>query len=218
MSKIVRERLREAMAARGRKPSELAVAAGYGKDLLRDFLATPPRQTGIGADKLARIAAELGVTMAWLGGEDADGAQRQAASSEPAREIPVFGTAAGSINGAIAMSNEAIDWLPRPPGLKGARDVYALYVVGNSMEPRWRPGDVIFVHPHRPVRRGDHVVIQMRKTGAAETQSWVKEFIRTASNGDAVTRQYNPEAEMTFVKASVSAVHRVLTTNELFGV
>lgn len=225
MTDILRERLRQAIKDKGRKPSELAVAAGYGKDLLRDFLAKPPRTGALGIDKLTRIAAELGVSVAWLTGEESSAKAvsnvekfLSTPMAEQVRDIPVYGTAAGSVLGAIALSNDAIEWLPRPPGLRGARDVYALYVVGSSMEPRWRPGDIIFVHPHRPVRRGDHVVIQIRNHDGAETQSWVKEFLRTAPNGDTVARQYNPVAEVTFARGTVKAIHRVLTMNELFSV
>lgn len=223
MTEITRRRLRELLEKQDRKATDVAVEAGLKRTYLYDFLEG--RVQAMGADKVAAIADVLGVTVGYLAGREElrespkNTAQAAVAlQTDPVRDVPVYGTAAGAAAGAIALSNDSIEWLPRPPGLRGARDVYALYVVGSSMEPRWRPGDVLFVHPHRPVRRGDHVVIQIRNHDGAETQSWVKEFVRTNAAGDIVAHQYNPAADVTFARATVKAIHRVLTTNELFGV
>jgi phage repressor protein C with HTH and peptisase S24 domain len=42
------------------------------------------------------------------------------------------------------------------------RHAYALEVLGQSMEPAYRDGDVIVVSPAAPVRRGDRVVVRTR--------------------------------------------------------
>ncbi len=47
----------------------------------------------------------------------------------------------------------------RFPGL-GSEPVYALEIMGNSMEPVYREGDRIIVSPSDPIRRGDRVVLK----------------------------------------------------------
>lgn len=181
---------------------------------------------------LQRIAQELGVSVGWLTGEldsPAPSLAKPAAPTrkstkvaapaiemrEEARDIPVFGTAAGSVQGAIAISGEVIDWLRRPPGLRGARDAYALYVTGVSMEPKYATGDIIFVHPHRPMRSGDIAVIQTIEGG--EVQSWLKQYMRTTET-EVLARQFNPPDDVKFDRSKVQAIHRVMTMNELLGV
>lgn len=133
-------------------------------------------------------------------------------------EIPVFGVAAGSAVGAFTMTSDVVDWAKRPPGLQAARDCYALFVAGSSMEPRYFPGEIIYVNPHRPVRARDPVVIQQR--GGAQTggiQAWLKIFERSTAE-KIIARQYNPDATIDFLHSTVKAMHRVMTPNELFGV
>ena len=216
MKDVTRARLVEAMESKGRNPTEVAVAAGFSRSYLRDYLNG--RAKSLSADNMAAIARELGVTVAWLSGEDGPAPRAGQPEEAPVRrDLPVFGTAAGSLNGAVSMTSDAVDWLNRPPGLRAARDAYALFVTGSSMEPRFMPGDIIFVHPHRPVRRGDNVVVQVQKLEGGETEVWIKEFQRRDSNGDFVMRQFNPPSDITFKTPWVKAVHRVLSTAELLG-
>lgn len=131
-------------------------------------------------------------------------------------DVPVYGTVAGSVIGQIAMSSEPTSWLLRPPGLMPKERVYALVVRGVSMEPRYREGDLVFVAPDRPRRAGDIVVVQTRNHDGADIQASIKEMARENVR-EVVARQYNPPAELAIRRATILAVHRVLTLNELLG-
>lgn len=131
-------------------------------------------------------------------------------------DVPVFGTAAGSFAGSFVIG-EAIDHKPRPPGLLKARDIYAIYVVGSSMEPEHPPGELRFVNPHRPPRPGDSVIVQERRHGTAEVLAYIARFLRQTDKKLLVAK-LNPEATVEFDRRFVIAVHKVMTTNELFGV
>ncbi len=166
-------------------------------------------------DALVRIARELKVTVPWLQGEDPSIPELHN-MPKLERTLPIFGSAAGSAgDGSFSVSEDIVVWVPCPPGLMGARDAYALYVQGESMQPRYWPGDLIFISPHRPYRSGDMVDIQARKNG--ETESWIKEFRKTEGN-EIVTGQYNPPSEIRFERSRIVEIQRVLTTNELVGV
>lgn len=138
-------------------------------------------------------------------------------SQEMAQDVPVYGTAAGSAKGAFQLEDAIIDRVRRPPGLIGAADVYAIYVMGDSMEPMIAAGELRFVHPHRPVQVGDVVILQVRDGKNEPIQAYIKKLVRR-TDGKVVLKQFNPERELTFDAKSVVALHKVLTMNDLFGV
>lgn len=134
------------------------------------------------------------------------------------KDVPMMGTAAGSPlkKGAFRFSAEPVDIVVRPPGLLDAADVYSLYVEGDSMSPKYEPGDLIYVNPHRPARPGDTVVIQDPTADGDEFEGYVKILVRR-SGGEVITRQLNPEGELKFKQTPGLKVHRVYTVAELFG-
>ncbi|QKV18743.1 XRE family transcriptional regulator [Oricola thermophila] len=137
-------------------------------------------------------------------------------STSPA-PVPVYGTAAGSAAGTLTLTTEVIEWAKRPEALAGKKDIYALYVVGTSMEPRYYAGDIVFVDPHRPPRAGDDVIVQTRDNGTDGTQAALKRYERSTAT-TVVTTQFNPPDTIEFPLENVKAVHRVLTRNEIAGV
>lgn len=138
-----------------------------------------------------------------------------ARSSLP-QDVPVFGTAAGSLEGAFQIDG-VVEYVRRPPGMIGVRDLYAIYVVNSSMEPEHHPGDLRFVHPGRPVRIGDTVVVQTKVGEHGAVQAYIKRLVKTTPDLITLT-QHNPPATLELKRAYVLHMHRVLTMNELFGV
>ncbi len=131
-------------------------------------------------------------------------------------DVPVYGIAAASAINSFKI-DEQVDAVKRPPGMMKAKNVYALYVHGDSMSPRYRSGDLIFVSPDRPPRPGDDVIVQTKTHSGAPIESWLKELDHTNSEA-VVVRQLNPEGRIEFKRSTIVAVHRVLTLRELFGV
>lgn len=237
MSEILRRRLQQALDAQGKAATTASLAAGLGRTFISDFLSH--RKESMGSAKLQKIADELKVSAAWLTGETESGGpaglkpdEKQAegvpslaladerheyARGQWRRDIPLLGTAAGSVAGSVELTGEVIDWLVRAPGLRHVRDAYALYVSGSSMEPRYFAGEVVIANPHRPYRAGDIVIIQVQNHPDAPVEAWIKEFVRK-SEEFLVTRQYNEPSEVKFRVETLKSVHRVLTANELLGI
>lgn len=227
------ERMRLRIEQLGTNPRAVSIAATGKPDAVRQILmgrVKSPR-----ADTITGLASALGVTESWLlhgtdGGVPPPTGQPQPnASSVPIpmpatatmpRDVPVFGTAAGSVmgaqQGAWQMTSDPVDYVRRAPGLATAKDAYALYVENESMEPRYPPGELVFIHPGRPVRSGDVVVVQTQNAEHAPIETYIKIMVRR-SNGDVICRQYNPEAEIRFSGNTVVSVHRVLTMAEVLG-
>jgi len=212
----------------------VCVKANVNRAILRQLEKRGPA-AGVNAKTLAKLAAALDVSVETLSIEIApimpDAAPPRSAEPKaviPAvrqadpktaavdlRDVPVLGVAAGSAVGSFVLSGSAIDYVERPPALAHVRGAYAVFVENDSMQPLHNRGDLRFVHPHRPARSGDSVIVQVR-SGADGVQAYIKILERRTEEW-VVCRQLNPAAEVRFKRDQVIAVHRVLTLNELFN-
>lgn len=134
-------------------------------------------------------------------------------------DVPVYGTVAASPlgKGAFRLSNDIVDWAARPPALMMVPDLYALEVRGDSMSPKYEPGDIIYVHPHRVYRSGDSVVIQEPDSDNGEPQTFIKLFVNETEN-KVTTQQFNPKSALEFKKRPGLKIHKVMSNRDLFGI
>jgi len=132
------------------------------------------------------------------------------AMAQMPRNLPVFGSARGGVDGVFEMNGQAMDYVERPPSLSSSRNAYGVYVQGESMVPRFEPGWLLHVNPNRPVRKGDNVVVQIRGSDEhAPPLAYIKVFDRQTPN-KLVVRQFNPPGEMEWLQDDVVSVHRVV--------
>ncbi|WP_319498042.1 S24 family peptidase [uncultured Cohaesibacter sp.] len=142
-------------------------------------------------------------------------------------EIPVYGTAAGSIIGSMQLEEgRQVSYVSRPSGLMNSARAYALIVTGASMSPKFEEGDLVFVDPDRKINAGDTIIIQtkdFRRESDEPTRAYIKTF-RGIMDNVLYTEQLNPPAKLDFPlrgkKEGTELVYsydRVLTTRELFG-
>ena len=229
-------RIRQRLEQLGMSANAASSQAGLDRTSLKSILDGRSRNPR--ADTLLKLAHVLDCTFEWLvsgsgpaplpsGIDLAHGARIQTADRltdrplpprhEMPLNVPVYGTAAGSLGeGAFAMEMTAVDYVRRPPGLSNAADVYAVYIEGDSMEPRFYPGELVYVNPHRPARPGDFVVVQMQNGQHAEVQAYCKKLVRRSPDR-LYLEQFNPQTLLDLPMASVKAVHRILPLNELMG-
>jgi len=149
-----------------------------------------------------RIGQELNV-----GVEDVIGMANTTAIQS--RSIPLYGAAEGGVGVEITDVSAPIDQIEAPSFLASVTDGYAVYITGSSMEPRFRSGEIAFVHPHKPVRAGDDVIVQIESDG--KRHAVIKQFKRFDDDA-VVLAQHNPEKEITYQKSEVSALHSVIGT------
>lgn len=222
MNERLKNRVRDRLQAMGKTPRAASVDAGLHPDTIRNVLRERSKQPR--ADSLMKLARALDCSMDWLIEAPPAAAPTglwETADSPPRadmpRDVPVLGTAAGSLQGAFQVDACPIDFVRRPPGIGGARDIYALYVVGDSMSPRFEEGELIYVSERRPTRVGDYVVVQVADGRDGTISAYCKRLLRR-SEETLFLEQLNPRAELALPMASIRAVHRILTLNELFGI
>ncbi|MBP2299630.1 XRE family transcriptional regulator [Azospirillum picis] len=132
-----------------------------------------------------------------------------AAGGHPPSSMPVRAAARGGVDQEMFLEDGPIDWIARPDYLKNARDPYAMYVVGDSMMPRFRPAQLLHVNPHKPPSPGSGVVVVKRNRAVL-----VKEFVRRGSDV-VVLREYQPaDREFAVALADLDTLHTVVGLQE----
>lgn len=132
------------------------------------------------------------------------------------RDLPVIGTAAGSLDGAFQLRDkDCIGFVRRPRGLAEDSNVYAIYVVGDSMAPAHGDGDLRFVDPDTPPQPGDFIVVATETYPSAGVRAYIKRLKAEGDNWLEV-EQFNPPGRLKLAKQTVLGVHRILTMNDLF--
>lgn len=178
---------------------ELADALGLAHDKVRDAMDGSPRSAP-NAKSVRLIARADGSMIGSFNGASDD-------RTAPPRLVPVLGHAAAGSSGRLIIG-DPISYEATPPWLDKAQGAYLLYVAGDSMEPRFYPGEMISVHPGRPYAKGDFVVVQVDEEG--ETVGLVKEFVGWADNGDLLLTQFNKPKEIRLAGETVKDIHRVV--------
>lgn len=189
--KLVRSRVAELRLSL----SEVSIKLGRNHAYLQQFLERGIPRTLPEALRPA-LAAILQVDEAALRGEAPAGAPPVAAPQRPApaggaAELPVYASAQGGSDG-MSVTPEPIDWVPRPRPLQHVAKAYAVYVVGDSMDPAYRHGDMAFVHPSLPLLRGTDVMLLREENG--QMVAMVKHLVSWNERHWRV-RQFNPERE-----------------------
>jgi transcriptional regulator with XRE-family HTH domain len=84
--------------------------------------------------------------------------------------------------------------IERSPNLAADSQAYALTIMGNSMSPRFEPGNTVVVSPRLPVNVGDDVIVQLNAGRDSDRVALVlvKRFLRRTASGIEL-RQFNPD-------------------------
>jgi len=175
-------------------------------------------------DNLIRLSRVLGTGIGDLLGEASAPSPTvavHAVAAGPATmpvDVPVYGTAVGGSQGDFSFNGQVVDHVRRPPGVMRLRNLYALWVTGDSMSPWNRSGDLIYVSPARPAAPGDHVVVELHGTDEHEPGAAMVKLLVARTATQLRLRQYNPDKEFQVPLSRVRSVHRVLSLRDLLGV
>lgn len=201
---------------------------------------------GISEDKVSKSLSETGKARLWKGTEALRIAElmrdddplvrtevrgtgmtpeqvREAWAMRDGKPVPLLGTAFGSewpddieVETTELRLAEVLDNVARPPSLAGHDEAYALTIIGDSMAPRFEPGEIVFVSPKLPVSIGDDVIVQLRAPGGEQTidesdritDVLIKRLVRR-SGSFVELRQFNPDKTFRVPIERVRRIHRV---------
>lgn len=193
--------------------------------------------------RLSRIAEELGVSVEYLLGRTADPApmrsevtikDQRLAIRGPDREVPglpLVGTGdcadleVCTESGELATIERCsfdpdyhVTYIQRPAVLRGDRDAYAIYFHGDSMSPRFEPGEVGIAQPSRPPAPGEYVVVQLRNGAQDEVGSVIVKRLVRQNSREVTLQQFNPPLTFVVPREKIMRMHRLMPPDAAFFV
>lgn len=211
----LKDRVQARLTAIGKGPVEAATAAGMERTYIHDILEG--KKQSVRVNKLEELARALDTTVGYLIGatEDQDGTRHppnagppRPIPSFPMGTVPVYGSAKAGAEGVLILDGTIMARVPALPALESVPDAYAVFVAGDSMEPRYYPGETVYIHPTKPPRRGDFVVVQIHDQHGT-TMGYVKRLVGYIE-GDLVVSQFNPPKELRFPMQDVAKVELIV--------
>ncbi|AGF74852.1 putative phage repressor [Bartonella australis AUST/NH1] len=129
------------------------------------------------------------------------------------KRIPVYGQAVAGVDGDFALNGNVLFEVLCPPQLQKVNDAYGVIVSGDSMSPRYFDGEIVYIDPHRRLKRGDFVVAQILIDEHSIPHAFVKRFCKHNAE-ELVLEQFNPPKELRFPHDKVISVHFIALSGE----
>lgn len=116
--------------------------------------------------------------------------------------VPVFGA---KESGRLNLSEKTIiDWVPRHPAQIGLADAFAIYTTASDMEPRYIPGELVYIHPGRMTEKGKDCLVILKNGDAL-----IRRYMGQAEAAIKVTA-LNPEKESLMNRSDIRSIYPVI--------
>lgn len=133
------------------------------------------------------------------------------------RNVPVTGTKPGGSEGSFLLNGEIVEYIPRPPGIANASGIFAIWLIGDTMAPRFDEGALLYIHPGRAPRAGDDVLIELLPDTDGSRIALVKRLVKRNISAVEV-EQLNPPKIFSISLDRIAHIYKILTTAELMGI
>lgn len=179
----------------------------------------------ISRKSIEALAAVFDVSVDWLlhGGDRAlvfpatepTNATIVGKTSVTGAKIPLYGQAVGGIDGEFVLNGgDRLTDVLAPPALASVEGAYAVTCSGDSMEPRYFDGEIVYVNPKRRPTKGDFVVVQIHNPNdGSPPLAYIKRLVRYSEAG-LVLEQFNPSKELRFEFRQVHKVHVIVGSGD----
>ncbi len=136
------------------------------------------------------------------------------------KDIPVLGIIVGGDEGDFSMNGTIVDYIRRPPTLKDVKDVFALYVSGESMSPWRRSGSSVLINPNRPARIGDYVMVELYPDVDDESpgRCLIKLLLKSTYTVVVLGQHNPPRDDIEIPKEQVRSIYPVIDYDDLLGI
>lgn len=121
--------------------------------------------------------------------------------------MPAYGAVQAGIGFDITDVTAPVEMVTVPDYLANAPSPYAVFVTGDSMEPRFTAGELLYVHPGKPIRRNDYVIVQLQADNS--NHAIVKRLVKQ-SEEELIVEQLSDGQTRNIPAKDVIAVHRVV--------
>lgn len=119
--------------------------------------------------------------------------------------VPLYGWVGAASDGRLTMADQSLrGYVPMHPNQAHMKDAFALEVSDISMSPRYEPGEIVYVAPHRWPTRGQDCVLV-----TTDAHGFLKRYLKR-DEAAVHLHQLNPDKEISFPLTEVEAVHAVV--------
>jgi phage repressor protein C with HTH and peptisase S24 domain len=194
----------------------LSLALGRNHAYLHQYVVTgSPRELRESDRRTLAILLDCSETELRAGDDDLFASRASAIPGAPVRStpmvtgtrnLPILGHAKGGEDAFFIDNGEIAGYTMRPHILDGVNDAYAVEFWDTSMEPALKHGHLGWVHPRKPVKPGDDVVVQLN-----DGQALVKTLLRRTDT-HVVLRQYNPPKDFKIERGAIKSIHLIVGT------
>lgn len=134
-------------------------------------------------------------------------------------DLRVLGVAACGRHddGDFILNGETVQHIKRPSVLFGVKDAFAVYLMGDSMMPKYKPGKKVYVHTAQPPQIGDDVLIELYpETDHDPTgQAMVKELVARTPTKIRLKQHNPPDDRIEIDRKRVKSIYRIVPYDEL---
>jgi transcriptional regulator with XRE-family HTH domain len=159
MDEEFRRWLKEALAREGRTQAELGRAIGLSPSAMSRLVNAG---RGLKAQEMQRIYQYLGAAPPGF----AEAAATFDSAVEASDSAPVYASFARGGAWTIMRSKPPVDLRPKAPSFSNAAMVFGFYAPNDAAYPRFKPGEIVWIDPARPIKAGDDVAfLEKLKSG-----------------------------------------------------
>ena len=127
--------------------------------------------------------------------------------------IRVLGMGDGG-DGWEMWNGDTVAMVPRPESLRGVLNAFAVYVQGDSMEPRYYAGELLYVHPGKPVTPGSFVLVQMHPQKEGEGPRAMVKRLKRRGPTRTTLEQFNPQKTFELKNSEIKTIDRIVGSGE----
>ena len=124
-----------------------------------------------------------------------------------ARDLPVYGEdQIGQMGYAFGdpLQPTLLGFVERPVDLNDNERAYAVRIKDDSMAPRFKAGELIYVDPTRPAKAGDEIVVRLK-----DGEGFVMRLVSRDLDGIR-TDSYQPDGERSFPNEELAGLHVIV--------
>lgn len=122
--------------------------------------------------------------------------------------IPVFATREVQ-GGAVVIMGFAVERTSPSEPVRAVEGSYAIYAPNDLLAPRCEQGDLLHIHPHRPARPGQLVLVRHKSDAEGNSKALLRELVANSLDS-IVVRTLNPERKEKIDREEIEAVHLVV--------
>jgi transcriptional regulator with XRE-family HTH domain len=91
--------------------------------------------------------------------------------------LPITGLPVRDDPELVLLDGRDYGQIPAPPQLESVPGAAAVYARGHSMEPRYFPGELVYLHPDKAPNPGDFVFVALKQPGFAAPVGYIRQYL-----------------------------------------